>query len=172
MKTALEHYQCIIDAGYVAVSESPTLICSVCGNGVIVTLWDRVYRTGGMAHCIFPKLRGHEAPTNYHANIAVPALIRQMVEYHPHSRTVEAQLYGGGGLTGHALTRANKVVEAIKKILKRAHIPIVCEDTGGTIGKKIVFDTHTGDVMVLKTRKVRKSDWLPELLLAEASRKS
>jgi chemotaxis protein CheD len=40
-------------------------------------------------------------------------------------------------------------------------ISIVSEDVGGALGRKIVFNTLTNDVAVLKTDGVRKSDWFP-----------
>jgi len=164
-KQALEHTRCIISPGYLAVSQSPSLLCSVCGNGVIVTLWDPVKRNGGMAHCIFPQTGFTEQPTNYHASIAIPSLIQQMLDLHPYAARFEAQIFGGGNAHGAAQRRAVKVIKMIKKMLHRFKVDVISENIGGSVGRKIVFDTNSGDILVIHTKRVRKTDWLPEYLV-------
>jgi chemotaxis protein CheD len=48
-----------------------------------------------------------------------------------------------------------------RQVLRRMGISIVSEDVGGELGRKIVFNTLTSDVAVLKTEGIRKSDWYP-----------
>jgi len=159
----LQYYQYVMVPGHIAVSDEPTLLCSVCGNGVVVTIWDKFKRTGGMAHCIFPKRGWGEGPTNYHASVAIPLLIKQLKEIGGAStHNLEAQLFGGGNLNGFSRRRAEKVVNSARRLLRKMSIPIVSEDTGGSLGRKVVFNTYSGDVVLLKTKKVRRSDWAPE----------
>jgi chemotaxis protein CheD len=43
----------------------------------------------------------------------------------------------------------------------REGIRVVSEDTGGEKGRKIVFNTGTNEVAVLKVDRLRKGDWYP-----------
>ncbi len=48
-----------------------------------------------------------------------------------------------------------------RKILVKACVRVVCEDVGGEKGRKIVFNTETNEIAVLKADKLRKEDWYP-----------
>jgi len=160
--TNIDYYNCFIQAGQLAFSREPSWIYAVCGNGVLVILRDRFQKVGGMAHCVFPKLRFKERPTNYHTDIAVNSLIRSLRAFNSTHRNLEAQLFGGGHLYGHEKRRAEQVIKRVRRILKKRRINIISEDVGGILGRKVVFNTHSGEVMVYKTRQVRRTDWKPE----------
>lgn len=165
MKNNVEFYNCVVNSGHLAFTREPTLLSSVCGCGVVVTVWDRIKRRGGMAHCVFPKLRFREKPTNYHVDVAIPLLMRQFFNYASYSERLEAQIFGGGHLRGVSQRLSAKTVKATRKALKRFHVMVTSEDIGGSVGRKIIFNTFSGDVMVWKTKKIRMSDWNPEYLL-------
>ena len=52
--------------------------------------------------------------------------------------------------------------DEIRKILRDRKISIISEDVGGTLGRKIIFNTHNGDTAAIKTSRIRRMDWLPE----------
>ncbi len=166
MKNNLQFYRCILEAGQVVFSGRPSLLSSVCGSGVVVTLWDRIKRSGGMAHCIFPERRLQQRPTNYHADIAIPLLIREFLNRTNYAFGLEAQIFGGGSLREVSLNTASKTVKAARRILRKFNIPVTSEDTGGGVGRKIIFNTFSGDVIVLKTKKIRLTDWAPDYKIA------
>jgi len=165
VKSSLAYSNCILQPGYLVFSQEPAFLCSVCGNGVVVIIWDRVKRIGGMAHCIFPKRGLRDRPSNYYADVAVPQLVRSLLTQHSLQDNLEAQLFGGGSIRGCSAGRARNLIETVRRILRRHRVLIVSEDTGGSVGRKIVFDTRSGDVMVVKTKRVRKTDWAPEYLI-------
>ena len=165
VKNALSYYNCIVQPGYLVFSHEPAFLCSVCGNGVVVIIWDKVRRIGGMTHCIFPKRRMRDKPSNYYADVAVTQLVAALTGKQCLAQNLEVQLFGGGSMRGWSAGRARAVVEMIRKILKKHRIDIVSEDIGGSVGRKVVFDTRSGDVVVIKTRRVRKSDWAPEYIV-------
>ncbi len=45
----------------------------------------------------------------------------------------------------------------------RQGIAIVMGDTAYRLGRKVVFDTDTGQLMTLKVHKIRDSDWITGL---------
>lgn len=161
-QTKIEYYNCFIQPGQFVFSQDPSWIYAVCGNGVLIILRDKFQCIGGVAHCVFPKRRYRQQPTNYHIDVAIPSLIKNLQSYNTLSHNLEAQLFGGGHLCGYEKKRAEQVVKQVKKILKRKKISIVSEDVGGSLGRKVVFNTHSGEVFVHKTQKIRKTDWMPE----------
>jgi chemotaxis protein CheD len=163
MSTELEPYNCIIQPGHLAFSQAPSMIFTVCGNGLVVTMRDKLKGTGGIAHCIYPNPAAGEKPTHYHADVALRSLLK-VFKSSLDSGRLEAQIIGGGHYKGINRARAEKTALAVKKILKKKKINIVSEDVGGVLGRKIVFNTSTGETMVFKTNRIRRTDWLPELI--------
>ena len=54
-------------------------------------------------------------------------------------------------------------VAVARSVLHKKGIAIVSEDVGGNMGRKVVFDTETGQLMILKVHKIRDSDWMTGL---------
>jgi chemotaxis protein CheD len=162
VKNQLQYYNCIVSPGYLVVAEDPTFLCSVCGNGVVVLVWDKIRKTGGMIHCIYAGKKTGKKASNYHAETAVAQLIHSMTKIQSRPVNLESQLFGAGNLNGYSARRAARVVAAVRKTLKKFKVKIVSEDLGGCIGRKIIFDTRSGEVIVIRTKRVRKTDWAPE----------
>ena len=170
MKNSLELYNCVIQPGHLAYSHEPSVIFTVCGNGLVLTMRDRFKGVGAIAHCIYPKAGRGEKPTHYHADVAVRSLMKVFGRspVAPEHR-FEAQIIGGGNYRGVNRLRAEKTAAMVRNLLKKMNIPLVSEDIGGTLGRKVVFNTSTGETMVLKTSRIRRSDWLPEMLETQGS---
>lgn len=158
---------CIIQPGYLAVSDSPARIGAVCGSCVVICVRDRVKKSGGVACCVYPRARRGEQPTNYHAETAVGALVESIAGKGKFTGNMEAFIFGGGHLDAGAAKRAERTLRAARRVLGEKGVKIAAEDVGGSIGRKILFDIFSGDVAVLKTRRIRKTDWVPELLLPD-----
>lgn len=158
----LSFYKCIIQAGHMAYSIEPSHICAVCGNGVLITIYDSIKKFGGMTHCVFPKIQVHQAPSNYHSNIAIVSLLKRLNQQKKLSKRIEAQLFGGGTLNNMKKERANELIDNTRNILNKYNIKIVSEDVGGSMGRKVIFNTYSGECIVHKTKKIRMADWLPE----------
>jgi chemotaxis protein CheD len=158
-----ESFSCIVQAGHLAYSEDPAFLCAICGNGVIITLRDRILCIGGMAHVVYPKLEAENRPTNFHVGTALRSLIKVLLDLGSTSSAhIEAQIFGGGHQNGLGKKRAEDCVREIRKILKEKKINIISEDVGGSLGRKIIFNTSNGETAAIKTSRIRRMDWLPE----------
>ncbi len=160
--TSVQSGASMVGVGYLAVAQQPAVLATVCGAGVVIVIWDPRMLVGGMAHCIFPRTRWFQPRTNYHADVAIPLLLKHMRSAIRGSVRYEAQLVGAGSFDSATQRHAEKLLRCVRKILARNRVPIVSEDTGGSMGRKIVFNTGTGEVLILKTKKIRKADWCPE----------
>jgi chemotaxis protein CheD len=127
---------------------------------VAVCLWDPALGVGGMNHYIKPSTFDKGEATPQFGNVAIAALVRIMEEAGSERANLMAQVLGGGAppaKTGKHIGVQN--VEVARDMLRRKDIPIIAEDVGGTIGRKIAFDTGTGQLAVLKVHELRDSDW-------------
>ena len=154
---------CVVQAGHLAYSREPAFLCAVCGNGVAVTLRDRSESAGGMAHVVFPRVEAGGRASNFYADTAVRSLVKILCDLgSAGSGDMEAQIFGGGHRNGMGKGRAEEVVYRVRRILRELEVEVVSCDVGGMLGRKVVFNTASGETAVVKTSRIRRMDWLPE----------
>ncbi|MFP3928935.1 MAG: chemotaxis protein CheD [Desulfobacteraceae bacterium] len=148
--------------GYIYVPEKPTVISTVLGSCVTVTLYDTKRRAGGINHFQLPSRSPGERPTARHGDAATVMLIRMMLGEGSKRKHLEAQILGGAfnpEVSSQDVGLEN--VRMARRVLSKYGIRIVSEDVGGARGRKIVFDTSANEVVVLKVERLRKGDWHP-----------
>ncbi|MFA6242915.1 MAG: chemotaxis protein CheD [Candidatus Hydrogenedentales bacterium] len=149
-----------LEPGFVYFSKQPTTLRTVVGSCVAVCLYDRMLQMGGMNHYLKPLVSDQSKATPQYGNVAIAALIRMMEEAGSRRRDVVAQVLGGGAPEeDQGLRIGEQNVSIAREILGRKGIRIVSEDVGGSVGRKVVFDTGTGEIAVLKVQKLRTTDW-------------
>jgi chemotaxis protein CheD len=148
--------------GFIYVSTKPTMISTVVGSCIAVCVFDCKQKIGGMNHFQFPVVRSPKQATARYGNVAVSTLINLMIKEGSKNEHLEAQILGGA--YNPEIADKNVGLENIKiakKILTKKKIRIVSEDVGGEKGRKIVFNTNTNELAVVKVDKVRQEDWYP-----------
>ena len=138
-----------LHAGQIHVAPDRTRITTVLGSCVAICLWDPLLGIGGMNHYLLPSnsTLGERAPR--FADTATIALLDGLLAAGVSLQRLKAKIFGGASVlafTGRALGQKN--VQAAREQLARWDIPIVAEDVGGTHGRKIVFQTDTGETTV------------------------
>jgi len=153
-----------LEPGYIYTSPDKVVIRTVLGSCVAVCLWDRDHAVGGMNHYLYPLTKDKNKATAQYGNVSTLMLIKLMKEMGCRTEAMVAQVFGGAThkLNSKAAV-GDKNVAIARKILKKFDIPIISEDVGGTMGRKIVFDTESGEVAVLKVHQLRHSDWVEQL---------
>ena len=153
-----------LNPGYIYVPAVPTLISTVLGSSVAVCLWDKKRVCGGMNHFLFPTTRDPAQATALYGNVSTRALVRFFLEAGSRVNHLEAQIFGGADPPDNAL-EAVKVgrenVAVARNTLMRSKVRIVSEDTGGSKGRKLVFNNLTNEVLVIRVDTLRQADWYP-----------
>ncbi len=150
-----------VEPGYIYFSTQPASIRTVLGSCVTVCLWDKRLKYGGMTHFLYPRTHVAAQATPRYGNVAIAALLRIMEEAGCRHSDIVAQIFGGaqpaedGNQSG-----GEENVRVAQTVLSRSKITVISQDVGGVMGRKLVFDTGTGHVVVLKVHRVRQSDWL------------
>jgi len=149
-----------LEPGYIYFSKMPAIVRTVLGSCVAVSLWDRQRLCGGVNHFVHPWTREPGTATPQFGNVATAALIKIMEDAGCQREDMVAQVTGGGrpqDSEGPDVGTSN--VQVARDILMRKGISIASEDVGGIMGRKIVFDTYTGNLVVLKVHSIRSTDW-------------
>lgn len=148
-----------LEPGSIFTCWEPYRVATVLGSCVSVCLADPVKKIAGMNLFAYPKKKGNQDLTGY-GNYSIPQLIEMMFELGADKKNIEAHIIGGACSTEYASRDLGKKnVKIAKKILKKYKIPVVNDDTGGTFGRKVLFDTERGEVIVYKARNIREKDW-------------
>ncbi len=166
MSNELTSYQQVfIEPGYIYLPTEPTNLYAVLGSCVSVCIWDKKLKIGGMNHFLYPSAPSSSKSTSQYGNVATVRLIQMLEKAGARTSSLFAQIIGGA-IPPFPTKNKNigeENVEIARKILKRKGIKVVSEDVGGTMGRKIVFNSYTGHLMVLKVYQIRKDDWILEL---------
>jgi len=151
-----------LQPGFIFFSRIPTVISSVLGSCVAVSLWDRQEGYGGMVHYLYPSFNGQEKTTARYGNAAIHCLARMFIEEGARRNNVQAQIFGGASTADEDCRRiAEENIEMARTALRKLKIKIVSEDVGGDMGRKIVYNTSTNETIVYKSGKLRRGDWYP-----------
>lgn len=131
------------------------------GSCVGIALYDKQNKIGGLAHIMLPssKLAANEQINNAkYADTAVPILVDSMIKLGADRRSITGKLAGGSQMfqfksANDMLRIGPRNVEASKLILKDLGIPIIAEDTGGSIGRTIELDLSSGILQIRTANK-------------------
>lgn len=159
-QSQVEVYEYFLKPGFIMANADDTIVRTVLGNCVAVSIYDRANRFGGMNHFLFPAVSGATRPSAQYGDVAVPTLFKLLLELGAEREAVEAQIFGGATRHDHADgSLGSRNVEAARNALRRLSVPVVSEDVGGERGRKVIFHTGTSETIVYKVEKIRDGDW-------------
>lgn len=140
----------------------PTLVTTVLGSCLAVTMHCPVRRIGVICHAFLPSCR--EVPARHRGDpqicrfvdTALGNMLQGLTRLRVSLQTLEVKIFGGAaGLADGLCERSaynigRRNVEAAQTILKSWGVTLRNQDVGGRVGRKIHFLTHTGEVWVKK----------------------
>jgi chemotaxis protein CheD len=145
--------------GQVYLARKTGFIRTVVGSAVSICIWDEELKYACMCHFVFPMPTNGDYPSGLYATESIPAMLRTLSSAGSKRRSLSAHILGGASATTTPDPTAKQNVEAARFILNQNRIPVICEDVGGRVGRKIVFNAENGNVAVVKVRKLRDGDW-------------
>lgn len=137
-----------------------TIVRTVLGNCVAVTFFDQQRRFGGINQFVFPRTDRREDMTPQFGNVGIRALYRMLMDMGASKASMVAQIVGGAEcqiLDDNGLGLQN--VNLARGILQKMGVPVVSEDVGGSMGRKVLYHSGTNEMAVFKVDNIRKSDW-------------
>lgn len=143
--------------GTLFAHRQPHLVTTVLGSCVSVCLWDSAARVGGINHYLLPLWNGEGLPTPKYGNIAIGKLIEKVQTLGAGSRLV-AKVFGGASMwekTEGLLAIGQRNIELALELLEQHRIPVISRDLGGPVGRKIIFHTADGTVLLKRQRGFR-----------------
>ncbi len=127
----------------------PTLISTILGSCVAVCIYDPVLSIGGMNHFMLPLWNGDGLASPRYGNIAIDKLIHKLESLGSKKSNLKAKIFGGGEVinsAGNSFNIGERNIAIAKEILSLEKIPIIASSVGGKLGRKIIFNTQSGEV--------------------------
>lgn len=128
------------------VSRDPHLVTTVLGSCIAVCLFDPKEKAGGINHYMLPLWNGEGLASVKFGNIAIEKLIEEMELRGSDRKNLYAKLFGGASQVNYSMQIGQRNIEIARKLLIENNINIVAESVGGSQGRKIIFNTYTGEV--------------------------
>ena len=131
-------------------SAQPAEVTTILGSCVAVCLWDRYLGVGGINHYMLPTWNGMELASPKYGNIAIERLVDKMLQLGCKKNNLVAKVFGGGEVITVASSTMHigeRNIMVAEDMLQERNIPIIGRSTGGKNGRKIIFNTHTGEVL-------------------------
>ena len=138
--------------GRLFVTAEPYAVTTILGSCVAVCLWDPTLRAGGINHFLLPHWAGPRQSSARFGNLAMEQLIEQTLALGSRQRDLRAKVFGGARVLDHPDGDSHHLgarnVEVARQILAQEGIPVVAEDVGGKGGRKVIFHTLDGSVLL------------------------
>jgi chemotaxis protein CheD len=144
--------------GTLFVHRQPHRVTTVLGSCVSVCLWNETARLGGINHYLLPLWNGEGLPTPKYGNIAIPKLIEKVQNFSGPGDKLVAKLFGGASMWEKAdglLAIGQRNIELAQELLENYRIPVIASDLAGNQGRKVIFDSGAGTVLMRRQRAMR-----------------
>lgn len=126
----------------------PCLVDTILGSCVSVCLFDHKKKIGGINHYMLPYWNGEGLASPKYGNVAIERLIEKMIRNGSSNTDMIAKIFGGANQIKGTINVGVKNIQVARDLLFSNKINIVAEDVGGILGRKIWFDTYTGQVLM------------------------
>jgi len=152
--------QRFLQTGEIYVSSGAVQIITVLGSCIAVCLYDSERGLGGMNHYLLPLWNHQGFASPRYGNVAIEKLISAMEEKGAIRQNMVAKVFGGAQMyrdSTQSFMIGERNVIVAREMLKQSGIALAASDTGGTDGRKIIFDLTSGKVQ-MKYLSRRKDD--------------
>ena len=150
--------------GTLWVPTQPSLIGAVVASTAVLCVFDARMQRGGMAHYCRPYREKGMPSTARYAGPAIVGLVRMLEQAGARAEDLDVHLLGGASNEAVACFEKGLAQENIKvglEILSKLGLSRVSVDTGGNLGRRVRFNTGTGQVQMRTIDHLSADLWYP-----------
>jgi len=141
------------------VSKDLQWVTTVLGSCVSVCFCDPKKNIGGINHFMLPYWNGDGLESPKYGNVAILQLFNKMLDFGVKKDDIVCKIFGGAEVLGEQNSVFNvgqRNIELAFRIVEDLGISVTNFSIGGKVGRKIHFNTGTGEVFqkyLVKTEK-------------------
>ncbi len=159
--------------GELCISETEVVVTTVLGSCVSVTLYHRPSKLASICHAMQPRCPQQkpdldQCPTKCkgryrYATCSVEDMVKRMLSHGLRPKDIEVKLFGGAALIGTRSAGSSGSVgqlnvKAAMETISRCGLVLKVMDVGGNFGRKIIFNTSTGDILMKRLHRANVMD--------------
>jgi chemotaxis protein CheD len=163
----MSHEKLLVEPGYIYLPYQPTLLYAIVGSGIVITVYDKNMKLGGMSYFFRPIRESDKHHSTPHfAGPSIIGLLNLFDEIGSIKEDLEANVYGGAEnakIEGYIPAIGEQNVQSATYILTQKGIQIIALDTGSDKGRVVIFNSGTGEVILAKIDNITPEDWYPKM---------
>lgn len=132
------------------ISDDPQWITTILGSCIAVCFYDSKKQIGGMNHFMLPLWNGEGLESPKFGNVAIRQLFQKMLDFGSKKEDIVCKIFGGAEMLSEYLSVFNvgqRNIELAHQVVGEIGVSVVNSSTGGKLGRKIYFNTETGEVL-------------------------
>lgn len=134
----------------IAFVRAPEKLHAIVGSCIGLTLYHERLRVGGMAHIVLSCSDGRVGAPGKFADTAVPYMIEELSKLGASPSGLVAKIAGGSNMftSSGPIQIGQENARVVADFLEAKNIRLVGEHLGGSKGRRIIFDSQSGDLNV------------------------
>jgi chemotaxis protein CheD len=138
--------------GQLVVAVEPTLVMTILGSCVATCLWDARAGVAGVNHFLLPQGPRATGGDPRYGDAAMERLLENVLARGASPDRLVAKVFGGACVieqfSGMRRAIGDQNAAVAREALAKYGVKIAADETGGTRGRKLLFNTVTGAAMV------------------------
>ena len=147
------------------ISEQPAIVRTVLGSCVAVTMFDQRRGVAAICHALLPEgddpssHPSEKSSTSYkYVNSVIPIMVKRLLSYGADPKKLEVKLFGGSDMLSATIRKSHirpvgkSNIDAVIQAIKAQDLHLKVSDVGGTFGRKLLFYTNTGEVLLKRIK--------------------
>jgi len=124
--------------------------CCIVGSCIALSLYHPRTGQGALAHIVLPRSLDRKGPPGKFVDTAIPHMVETLSASGANQAGLVAKFCGGASMFGASgpIKIGIQNAEAVRKLLGELHIPIAGENLEGPKGRRVTFDSQTGDMTI------------------------
>lgn len=144
--------------GELVTTDEPSLVTTVLGSCISVTMFHRQTSTSAVCHAMLPYGKGNRSFK--YVDVVIPYMTRYFERKNIKLNSLEVKLFGGADMfqSANQNSAGNKTVGKVnisvaKEYLKKYGLTLIASDVEGQKSRKLLFTTTDGVVYIEKKAK-------------------
>lgn len=149
--------------GNIYLAERPTIIITVLGSCISVTMFVVRLKAGAICHGLLPTCNRRSCPADCvagarYVDCSIMRMLKELDRMGARKSEIEVKIFGGAEILSSCnssndfLNVGRQNVISACRIIKNQGLNLAARDVGGNWGRRILFYTHTGEVLLRRIR--------------------
>ncbi len=142
--------------GNIYVAERPSVVTTVLGSCISVTMFVVRLKLGSICHGLLPSCNKQFCPANCTAgaryvDCSIMQMLKKLNRIGVKRSEIEVKVFGGAEMLGSdndSINVGKQNAISAYRVIERHGLSLAASDIGGNWGRKILFYTYTGDVFL------------------------